>query len=244
MKISNKQKLEIGAYIVILALAIPCYIVAINIENNESLKNFLINISATFAGTGLLFFLLNRFFGITGNYNEPSANDFFQKKFPNFGDRIESAKSINIIGITLGRTSNTFVPDFQNCIDRGGKIKILVVNPNHKAMEVAANRFLKHQEYEKFKKECEHALDNFEVLKNRNNGNVEIRYLNAVPPFSLWTFDENSSRAELWLEIYTFRNNIEPAIHLTPSRDKEWYRVFNEQFELMWNTGIKHNQNP
>lgn len=241
MRITNKQKLEIGAYIVILALAIPCYVFAIKLENNDDLKNFLINISATFAGTGLLFFLLNRFFGITGNLNEPSADDFFKSKFPNFRERIGTAKNINIVGITLGRTSNTFVPDFQECIDRGGKIKIMVVNPNHKAMEVAANRFLKHQDYEKFKKECEHAIDNFEVLESRNNGSVEIKYLNAVPPYSLWSFDENRSKAELWLEIYTYRNNIEPAIHLTPNRDKEWYRLFNEQFKLMWDTGIEIN---
>ena len=62
----------IGAYIVTMALALPSYFLAVSL--NSPLRDFLVNISATLAGAGFLFFLLNRFFGLDQNNVEHIRN--------------------------------------------------------------------------------------------------------------------------------------------------------------------------
>lgn len=249
-KFTSRQKLEVGAYIVTLALAIPSYFWAISVGDSP-FRDFLINLSATFAGASFLFFLLNRFFGLESvaisQSEEPiSAIKFFKHDFDDLRERFRKANSIAINGITLSRTSNTYLNELKACLARGGDVRIIIVDPQHSALEVATNRFNKHQDAVKIRRECEQALDNFETLfsLNRKSKSVQIRLSDAVPPFGIWLIDANRPNAEIWAEIYSFRGTRDPTLHLLPYRDGEWFDFFQEQFEVLWENSIDWKPSP
>ena len=237
---TQKQKLEIGAYLVTVALAFPLYFLATKYENT-SWGDFLINISATLAGAGFLFFLLNRFFGVEMersaiNDQNVSAEKFFKYDFDDLREKIRNAKSVCINGVTLSRTSNSFLLDLRICIEKGGNVKIMIIDPEKPAIEQAAKRNKRHQNHEKLRRECLIALDNFETLWDTplNRKRFEVRLSDVAPTFGVWVINGDSRNAEIWAEIYSFRGEKDPAMMLTPHKDGAWFDYFKTQFEMLW----------
>ncbi len=170
-----------------------------------------------------------------------TAESFLLTKKPNLEERLRTAKSIAINGITLSRTSDSYFSIFRNCFQQGGKVRLLIVNPNNPALEIASKRFFKHQDVNKVKREIEHALDNFETLfeQCKNKENYAIGLFSAMPPYGIWLIDAESPKAEIWVELYSFQEDEEPAFQLLPSRDGKWFDFFQKQFELMWQSSEK-----
>lgn len=167
------------------------------------------------------------------------AANFFTYDFADLRERIRTAKSVAINGITLVRTSNTYFLDFKYCLANNGQVRILVIDPNHHVIETAAKRFNKHQDAEKLRRESEQALDNFESLLSAKGANKGFRLQTTsfVPAYGIWLIDADTPKAEIWVELYSFQGEQDPAFHLLPHRDGEWFTFFRNQFELMWNAG-------
>ncbi len=164
------------------------------------------------------------------------ANAFFIHRLPDLEERLRQAKSISINGITLSRTSDSFWGTFKRRLTEGAQIRLLVVDSEHQALEVAANRFFKHQDPNRLRRESEHALDNFESLMAElaSKRLFQVRLLPFVPPYGIWLIDANTPTAEIWVELYSFRDEPEPTFQLLPHRDGEWFVFFQRQFETMW----------
>lgn len=238
--LTQKQKLEIGAYLVTIAFAFPLYFLATRYADTPW-GDFLINVSATLAGAGFLFFLLNRFFGIemekgTTLEQEASAEKFFKNDFDDLRRKVRSAKSVCINGVTLSRTSNSFLNDLRFCVENGGNVKIMVTDPDKSAIEFASKRVNRHQNHETLRRECQIALDNFKTLwnKSQNRKRFEIRLCDVAPTFGVWIIDGEGRNAEIWAEIYSFRGEKDPVIKLTPHKDGVWFDYFKDQFYTLW----------
>ncbi len=164
------------------------------------------------------------------------ASSFFIERIPYQEQRFRRAKSIAINGMTLSTTTDNFWGTFKRRIDDGAEIRLLIIDPEHPALNVAANRFHKHQEPEKVKTEIEHTLDNLESLMAEagSRGSFQVRLLPYVPPYGIWLIDADTPQAEIWVELYSFRDEPEPSFQLFPSRDGVWFAFFQQQFETMW----------
>ena len=174
------------------------------------------------------------------NVRGPSgASAFFVWQIPSMRERLLQADSIYINGVTLSRTSDTFWDVFKQKIGEGAKIRILVVNPDPKILDVAVNLFHKHLDPNRLRREIEHSLDNFESLTaGQATGEAfQVRLLPCAPPYGIWLIDAGTPKAEIWVELYPFRSQQQPTFHLLPHRDGEWFAFFQRQFELMWNAG-------
>lgn len=165
------------------------------------------------------------------------ADAFFVHRIPNMEERLRQAKSIAINGITLSRTSDSFWGTFKQRLAERAQVRLLVVDSDHQALEIAANRFHKHQDPNRLRREAEHALDNFESLITEQTSRelFQVRLLPFVPPYGIWLIDADTPKAEIWVELYSFRDEPEPTFHLLPHRDGEWFAFFQRQFETMWN---------
>ena len=165
------------------------------------------------------------------------ADSFFVDRMPSLENRLRKAQSIAINGITLIRTSNSFWGTFKQRIEEGSQIRLLVVDPDHQAIVAAANRFHKHQDSDRLRREVEQAMDNFASLMNQVNSKhlFQVRLLPAVPPYGIWLIDTDSPKAEMWVELYSFRDEPEPTFQLLPHRDGKRFTFFQSQFEMMWN---------
>jgi hypothetical protein len=178
---------------------------------------------------------------VESNHGLQGANAFFVKRLPNMEERLLSAATIAINGMTLSRTSDTFFGTFLQRLREESKIRILIIDPNHEAMKIAAKRFHKHQDAEQLRREAEHSIDNFKSLMKQMSRDdlFEVRFLPFVPAYGIWLIDKGNPRAEIWVELYSFQDEPEPTFQLLPHQDGEWFTFFERQFELMWSAGTE-----
>jgi len=165
------------------------------------------------------------------------AKTFFIHHIPNLRERLLDAKSISINGITLSRTTDALWDVFKQQISGGGTVRLLLVDPDHSALEFAALRFQKHQDSVRLRREVKHALDNLESLAELDKNLFQVRLLPFPPAFGIWAIDVGSPKAEIWVELYSFRDLPEPTFQLLPDRDGEWFYFFQKQFDQMWAIG-------
>lgn len=168
-----------------------------------------------------------------------SLDEIFQYSAPVLRERLKSAKSIYHNGVSLVGTSNGLLDVFSSCLASDGEIRLLLVDPESTGLEITAQRFEKHQDVQKLKREVEHALDNFSVLAKSNQKNFQLRLFSAVPAYSIWVIDNGMPSAEIWVSLYSFRHKIEPVIHLLPYKEKAMFDFFSSQFETMWQVSRK-----
>ncbi len=165
-----------------------------------------------------------------------SATNFFTRKIPDLESRLNEATSIAITGMTLMRTSISLWPTFKQRLEADAHLRFLIIDPDDQAVDVAANRFDKFQDPEKLKQEIKQALGNFETLitQKKTNNVPQIRLFPGVPPYGIWLIDADTPTAEIWVEVYSFRDGPDPTFHLIAERDGEWFDFFQRQVEIMW----------
>lgn len=163
----------------------------------------------------------------------------FLSRLPSLEERLRQAKTITHNGLTLVGTSNALLGTFSYCLAQGCRICLLMIDPKDKALVVASQRFYKHQDHQRLKREAEHALDNFSSLHGLTYPGFQISFMNAVPPYSIWLIDANTPKAEIWVGLYSYRDSLEPWLHLLPHRDGEMFVFFQRQIEAMWEHGIQ-----
>lgn len=173
------------------------------------------------------------------------AEDLFLKVLPDFLERLRAAQTIAINGMTLALTSNSFHSLFRQCAASGGQVRLIIIDPQHSAIDVAANRFNKHQDPQRLRRESEHTLDNLQALIEDETvaKGFHLRLSNFVPSYGIWLLDADTPREEIWVELYSFRADMEPAIQLLPHRDGIYFPFFRQQFEIMWQASNPWNIN-
>jgi len=164
------------------------------------------------------------------------ASSFFQGTFIELDDRIRRAKTVAVNGLTLIITSNKSYGALQECLSNGGQVRLIVVAPDHPAMEIATARFHKHQDLKFIQNDARQALHNFKSLRDsvRDKDRLQVRLSPFVPPYAIWLIDADSAEAEIHIGIYPFRERYHPSFGLVRSQDKEWFDYFQTQFEKMW----------
>jgi hypothetical protein len=166
-----------------------------------------------------------------------SALNFFARKMPDLEERLNQADTVMITGMTLVRTSMSLWQTFKGCLERGTQLRFQLIDPDHKALlEVAANRFNKHQDPAQLRLAVEQALGNFRTLMAQDKAEqlLQVRLFPAAPPYGIWFIDAGTPKAEIWVELYAFQQNPEPAFHLVPGHDGEWFTFFQRQADVMW----------
>jgi len=72
--------------------------------------------------------------------------------------------------------------------------------------------------------------------------NVQVRFLQVKPPFSLILMDAETPHGEVQVELYTHTDigSDRPHFILTPSIDKHWYDYFVQQYESAWEEAVPY----
>ncbi len=161
----------------------------------------------------------------------------FHSESPVTLERLKNSYSIFHNGITLIGSSNLWVQTFKDCLESNKSVQLVMINPyNEAAIEVASQRFYKHQDPELLKKESELAIENFKPLLNIDSSESPLKFFNAMQPFSLWILDRKEPNAEMWVGFYPYRADKEPWIHIYKKENKELFKYFCKQADLIWET--------
>jgi hypothetical protein len=166
-----------------------------------------------------------------------SAGDFFMHQRPDLQERLRHARSIAISGVTLARTSVSLWAILRERLEHHVPVRIMALDPDHPASEIATYRMQRLRNPARIQSEVKHSLENFASLCEHRpelRETLELRVLPYAIPYGIWVIDSGTTKAELWVEIYSFRDALEPTFHLQPHRDGEWFTLFEGQFEKMW----------
>jgi hypothetical protein len=166
--------------------------------------------------------------------NQERSGFIFSERSPITSERLRAARSVSHNGISLVGTSSRLLGVLSDLAGEGVPIRLLVVDYDDVASEIAARRFAKHQDPARLKREVKHALDNFSTILDRDQQSFEIRALKAVPSYSLWILDEGMPSEEIWLGLYPFQDEPEPWIHIKPHADRYLFEFMVRQFRGMW----------
>jgi hypothetical protein len=230
---AKHKRLEVGAYIVVFALALPCFFLAEHLGQG-GLRDLLINLSATFLGAGFLFFLLNRFFGLEGIGTQPVGYAVkLAYDFEDFSEFIRRASKINAAGVTLSSGSNRYLGLLQEALKRGAAVRILVADPTSPAFSTIASRMGKHDSANELLGEWSQSIANFEKLA-KAGGAFELRVLPEVASWGIWEFDPGSKHHAVYAEVYAVHAELDLCISTSNRGDGDLANYFSAEFERLW----------
>lgn len=261
MKLNSKKKLEIGAYIVTMALAVPSYGLA-RIAKDELVQDLLINLAATFAGVGFLFFLLNRFFGIDNdpvdkikdllkNITESKGNlvslNERRKRFP-VGKNLFDAKNVNVLGNTLINFLDVHRELIIEKVQSGVSIRLLLINPSSKASDI----FREVWEYSTFDSDIQRSFTLIESIQKalskvgKLKGNFEVRLVPWIPSCTMIIVDPESNNGKATIGInnlnYSTSVNNRPYLVLEKHIHTHWLNYYNQEFDKLWNVAKSYHE--
>ena len=169
----------------------------------------------------------------------PSADRLLSASTSGADADLSGARDIDIIGVTLNRTVRNQMTALQQCVRRGGTVRIAVIDPAGAVTAEAARRSTTPGSDDVFAHRLRPTLDLLARLAATGGpGRVEIRLLGFVPAFGLLVVDGTGAGGHLRVDVYSHRfGGTEPALHLRAGRDPAWYPHFVAEFEQIWATG-------
>ncbi len=262
MRKHERTKFKNAVYIIITLLSSIFLIVSYNsaLTKENFYSDLLISLGTNLLSVCLLFFLVNKYFGLDSDESllekieillkqseEPiSVQKLFttvSENKPPFNEFVSDARKLDILVLTavnlLSLHQNTFISlGKQNC-----KIRLLCLNP----MSEAA-RHVYGGKPDIYKANIESASYAIENLKKNIPTNFEIRLLNFAPTLSLIIVSKNQQQGKkkreqlnesMQVQLYLTKSAIgsdRPIFRLTS--DDKWFGVFKKEFDELWNDSI------
>jgi hypothetical protein len=151
--------------------------------------------------------------------------------------RARATHSYFFAGSTMQRTLPTIRPDLERILLSGGKVRILLPNPeNHLLLGMIARARGKGETPERIGSYVRHSLElSGDLIKL---GEITIRTTDVLPRLGINALDIDQPDALLMIQIYEFQPTGEasPIFTLTRS-DRTWFDHFVSQIERLWEDG-------
>lgn len=142
---------------------------------------------------------------------------------------LAGAREIDIVGVTLNRTVRNHAGAIADCLRRGGRVRVALIDPYGPVLDEAARRSTTPGAAEIFANRLRPTLD----LLGGMTGDLELRLLDFVPAFGILAVD-----GRLHVDFYSHMfDGKEAALTLRADRDPTWYRHFRAEFDQIWAAG-------
>lgn len=147
----------------------------------------------------------------------------------------ESCHDLYLVGVDLGRTIDTSYGAFERNLRMGARLRILVTHPEADDAAVDARCKFSKPTVGEIRTKIRQSLRTLGELKRATNGNLEVRTTKAGLKFGLNYLDPDTTRAVLYVQLYSFRlpGESRPMFRLTPA-DGTWFDCYRDQAESLW----------
>ncbi|BCJ68136.1 hypothetical protein [Polymorphospora rubra] len=148
-----------------------------------------------------------------------------------------TARSIGLVGVTLGRTARTALPDLERCLASGGTVRVAVVDPHGDGPGEAARRHGVPDGAAVFEHRLQTTVDVLRYLAAlpAAGDRLEIRLIPFVPNVALTVIDRGAPHGSVTVDLYAHRPTAqEPSLTVTAARDPRWYAHFGAEFDQIW----------
>jgi hypothetical protein len=170
-----------------------------------------------------------------------TPDSVFLDEFPSsLRNDIESSTSLLLAGVTLGRTTKTYYSLFERKLQRGENIRILLVNPDGGAIEMADSRAYWSIDTERLRVEIRGRLADLCHLKKIAPERIEIRTIQYPLSYGATLVNPDSSPSILYIEHYPYKVERESIPkYILRSQDGYWYNFFKAEILKLWETATE-----
>jgi hypothetical protein len=167
-----------------------------------------------------------------------SARPSFRQEFgPELELAMSQARELLITGVTRNTLINSKYKEFENWLNRGCQIRMLLVEPSSVAIRVAAERYYAERSPDSTRERVQHTLRLLAELKRATNGDLSVRLTTHPLAMGVIAVDAGAgSRSEssaLFAEYYTYQAPGEPKFLLQPA-DSQWFENLYQEAEALW----------
>lgn len=150
-------------------------------------------------------------------------------------DRFSGANKITITGGSLYRLSDEYYGLFENKLKNGGQLEIIMVEPfSSAANHLCDNVVYETNDHKQYSEKINDSLSRFINLSDAYGDKVTIRLTKHVPPFSLIVLDEDTPKAKIKVELYSYAVPTRERIQFLISKDDiESYSFFIKQLVFL-----------
>ncbi|WP_319463579.1 hypothetical protein [Micromonospora sp. RTP1Z1] len=165
--------------------------------------------------------------------------DVLRSNFPeNLVGRRQDARSLLLIGRSLGRTIETSRAYLRRSLAAGAHIRVLLVDPDDEgAVHVAASSTADFARVERLQARIRASLEELAGLQGAG-GRLEVRVTTAVPSLGVNAIDIEYESGLIVVQHYEYRPSSEaaPILRLDTS-DGVWFHHFVAEANRMWEDG-------
>lgn len=233
-EIKNGENVE--NYLIILAAFVIVGMDILGLGNGEWYSEVILGVLALLAyGRITDHRKLNR---ISHAISSSISNEKFLKNSEYHANRprIQHAKTLDFMGLTLNRTLSIYEYAFTECLKNGGIVRLLIVDPKSPIPDALAA-----MGYSKGSKD--QILSNISATlgtvknwqKTIPNCNVEVKLLVGFPAARMAVFDKGEANGYVTVRLFMLPRTKEiPMNVLRASENPEWFELFSDQFERHW----------
>jgi Domain of unknown function (DUF5919) len=168
------------------------------------------------------------------------AGPAFLTDFPvELRERREQSLDLYLIGVDLARTIDTSYAALESSLRAGARLRILLVSPLASDAAIDSRTSAVRRELTDMRSQISQSLRECCRLRERTNGNLEIRITHSTLKFGLNFLDVESRNATLFVQLYSFRQpgESQPLFILRRS-DGYWFEYFRSQAETLWKESV------
>ncbi len=171
----------------------------------------------------------------SGRRSPPLYDDFA----PDLIQKRNASTDVYLIGVSLSRTVETSFPALSRNLRAGGKIRILLADPDASEAAIDARCQATRPEIDDIRHEIRASLAHLAKLDKVRGGALEVRTTRSALKFGLNYLDVSKATAEMHIQLYSFRLEGEsrPMLILRAS-DGEWFDCYRHQVEDLWDDSI------
>jgi hypothetical protein len=171
------------------------------------------------------------------------ANEFFVEGYvqnsSRFRNALNSCQTLSMLGFSHNRMAVTYAAELSRLLERGGKLRVLALDPADDVVLDANLRSYAPKKPEAVRHQHEAAIATLAAIGERaaDEESFQICLMNCIPPFTAYWFDEDEvekAQVFVWLTPWRIPSPERPGFHLSATRDGAWYSFFTHQVNAMW----------
>lgn len=190
----------------------------------------------------IAFNILNTRYLIDDLKKKNGADSFFLKEWDEklLMQSFNSCNEVFIIGPILLRSTKNFYSLYEELLNKGITINVLITKPNSESVRHIANRPYTNINIKRVQNEINSSIDSYKNLKTTTNAKINIKSIDYPLSYGGFFFNLSNGNSKLFIKNYPFKMKKEdrPKFILSP-KDEYWYNYFAEEVKNLWNNALE-----
>jgi hypothetical protein len=176
----------------------------------------------------------------------PTADTFFSENYVDnsnaFKKCMRECNELSMMGFAHNRMVASYAPELIRLLRKGGKLKVLAMEPSSSAVLEANARSFAPKSTAAARHQHNAAIAALKAVgKNASDvSQFELRLIKQSPPFTVYLFDElelDLAQAFVWLTPWRRPSSERPGFRLVASESPKWHAFFADQLHELWALG-------